>query len=265
MGSVDLARKRSITGFVVEKHPPVVGFLLIVFAWHVSTFFLNPVVAPPLSTIWEEIVTIVTDPAQFRNLVRTGARVVAALLVSFFFGTLLGLMLGLSNRMSTYLKPVLHIIQGIPALSWVVFAVIWFQNVEVRIAFILFTVTMPGFALYMDGAVRDVSEDLIALGNAFRASFRHRITKIILPATVPAILSSWSVNLGIGVRAVVVAELIGSTLGVGYQLLRAQSIFNMAGAIAWTVVLVVFLLILQLILGVVESRVLAWRPKHGGE
>ena len=43
----------------------------------------------------------------------------------------------------------------------------------------------------------------------------------------------------------VVAELVGATGGVGYQLLRQQQLFDMAGAIAWTLQLVLFVLVVQ--------------------
>ena len=58
---------------------------------------------------------------------------------------------------------------------------------------------------------------------------------------------------------VVVAELVGATGGVGYQLLQQQQVFDMAGAIAWTIVLVVFVLAVQGIIGVVEGRALRYR------
>jgi NitT/TauT family transport system permease protein len=54
--------------------------------------------------------------------------------------------------------------------------------------------------------------------------------------------------------------LVGATLGVGYQLLSAQQVFNMAGAIAWTLVLVLALAIIQMTLATIEHSLLQWRP-----
>ena len=62
---------------------------------------------------------------------------------------------------------------------------------------------------------------------------------LVLPTVVPGILTAWKVNLGNASRVVVVAELVGATGGVGYELLRQQQLFDMAGAIAWTLQLVV--------------------------
>ena len=120
---------------------------------------------------------------------------------------------------------------------------------------------MPSFALYIDGAVRSVNLDLIHLGQAFRANQMQQYRMIIIPAIIPEVVSSWVVNLGTAVRVAMVAELIGSNIGVGFQLLSAQAVFDMAGAIAWTLSLVALLSLFQAMTNILEGRLLGWRPK----
>jgi len=57
-----------------------------------------------------------------------------------------------------------------------------------------------------------------------------------------------------------IAELVGATTGVGFQLLSAQEKFDMPAAIAWTLVLVVFLLLSQFSLEIMEKNLLKYRP-----
>ena len=76
---------------------------------------------------------------------------------------------------------------------------------------------------------------------------------MIAPAILPDILTAWKVNLGNASRVVVVAELVGATGGVGYQLLQQQQLFDMAGALAWTLQLVFFVLIVQGALTLIEN------------
>lgn len=252
------------SGFLeqINRHRPVVvDLLVIVLLWHVSTYFFPPVVAPPIPEIGAALWQIFSDTGNLSHLVATGLRVLVALAVAFVAGAVLGVLMGLFNGLRTYVKPLLHLIQGVPALSWVVFAVIWFAHVELRISFILVIVTLPAFALYIDGAVQAVNLDWIQLSQAFRASRLQRLRMVILPAIVPEMLAAWTVNLGNGVRVAMVAELIGSSLGVGFQLLQAQAVFDMAAAIAWTLSLVALLFAFQGILGLVERRLLSWRPK----
>ncbi|MCR1786086.1 ABC transporter permease subunit [Nocardioides carbamazepini] len=253
-------RRMSVRDRLRRSVPGVIALGALAGLWQLSSVFLSPVATPSLTEIWSSMQAIVTDWAQLENLVRTGVRILIGLLLAFAIGMVPGVLMGFSEGIRTYLRPILYFVQGIPALSWVVFAVLWFTDAEVRIAFILVMVTFPNFSLFVEGAVRGVPQELRELGHAFRASRWNQFRQIVLPAITPAILSSWAVNLGNGVRAVVVAELVGATVGVGNRLLLAQSLFNMADAMAWTLLLVLMLLLFQTVLNLIESRLLAWRP-----
>jgi NitT/TauT family transport system permease protein len=246
---------------IASHRPVIIDLIAVAVLWEVSTYFFPPAIVPPLGDIGRSIWEIFSQWQNFASLLATSIRVLVALLLSFVGGALLGICMGSFPTVRTYARPLLHMIQGVPALSWVVFAVIWFAQVEIRIAFILLIGTLPAFALYIDSAVQSVSLDLVQLGQAFRATRIQQLTKIILPAIVPEIMSAWTVNLGNGIRVAVIAELIGSTVGVGFQLLQAQSVFNMAGAVAWTLSLVAVLFVFQGILSLIEHRLLSWRPK----
>ena len=68
------------------------------------------------------------------------------------------------------------------------------------------------------------------------------------------------INVGYATRVAMIAELVGATTGVGFQLLSSQEMFDMPGAIAWTLVLIAFLLIAQYSLKLAENWLLRYRP-----
>lgn len=251
-------------GAITAKRPVLIDVIVLIALWQLSTLFLPKLVAPSLVDIWHSLVKIITDHQLLSSLVDTAERVVLTLILAFVLGVLIGLLMGASRGFETYTRPVLYLLQGVPGLAWVVFAVIWFTNVEARIAFIMLVELTPSFALYTVGAVRTVPTDLQEVAIAFRASPAQRFRLVVWPAVVPAILSAWEVNLGNAVRLVVVAELVGATSGVGYQLLNSQSVLDMSGAMAWTILLVIILMVLQGIRALVARRALAWRPTMGG-
>jgi ABC-type nitrate/sulfonate/bicarbonate transport system permease component len=246
---------------VTTYQPVIVDLIAVAVLCKLWWFFFSPAIVPPIGAIGTAIWNIFSDWQNLISLLVTSLRVLVALVLSFVGGAILGICMGLFRGVRTYARPLLHMVQGVPALSWVVFAVIWFAQVELRIAFILIIATLPAFALYIDGAVQSVNLDLMQLGQAFRASRLQQLTKIIIPAIVPEIMSAWTVNLGNGIRVAVIAELIGSTVGVGFQLLQAQAVFDMAGAVAWTLSLVAVLFVYQGIISLCERRLLSWRPK----
>jgi ABC-type nitrate/sulfonate/bicarbonate transport system permease component len=150
-------------------------------------------------------------------------------------------------------------LQGIPALSWVVIAIIWFHTLELRILFIMVMTTLPAFTFQILDAFRAISKDLFEMTVSFRPRKTTLFRVLILPSIVPGIITAWKVNAGNAARVVVVAELVGATGGVGYQLLLQQQLFDTAGAIAWTLQLVLFVLIAQRVIGAIEGWVLRYR------
>jgi ABC-type nitrate/sulfonate/bicarbonate transport system permease component len=141
----------------------------------------------------------------------------------------------------------------------VVFAIIWFHGIEPRIFFIMIVTSLPAFAFQVLGALLAVSKDLFEMVLSFRPTRSKMFTAMILPAILPDILTAWRVNLGNASRVVVVAELVGATGGVGYELLQQQQVFDMAGALALTLQLVFFVLIAQAILTFLENRLFRYR------
>ena len=99
-----------------------------------------------------------------------------------------------------------------------------------------------------------MSKDLFEMVMSLRPTRAKMLRVMILPTILPDILTAWKVNLGNASRVVVVAELVGATGGVGYELLQQQQLFDMAGALAWTLQLVFFVLIVQRIIAFIEAR-----------
>ena len=89
---------------------------------------------------------------------------------------------------------------------------------------------------------------------SFRPSRVQFFTKLLLPAIVPVILTSWKINLSLAIRVVTIAELVGAISGVGYGLAIAQELFSVADVFAWTLVLVVILFLAEAVLSVEEAH-----------
>ena len=159
----------------------------------------------------------------------TSARILAGLGGAFVLGTLLALPMARSQTFERYAYPLLNFNQGIPALSWVVIAIIWFRGIEFRIFFIMVMTTLPAFTFQVLDAYRAMSKDLFEMTLAFRPTRRDLFRTLIWPTVLPGILTAWKVNLGNAARVVVVAELVGATGGVGYELLAAAAIVRHGG------------------------------------
>ena len=76
--------------------------------------------------------------------------------------------IGRYPKLESYITPLLVFLQGIPALSWVIIAIIWFHGTEFRIAFIMIITTLPAFTFQVLDAYRSMSKDLFEMTMSFR-------------------------------------------------------------------------------------------------
>jgi len=239
----------------------VAPFIVLALVWQIASFGLPRYLVPSLVDVFWRTTDILTDWTQFRSALATAGRIMAGMIGAFVIGVALAFVMERSRTADKFLGPTLNFFQGIPALSWVVFAIIWFKGVETRILFIMIITTLPAFTFQILGALRGMSKDLLEMTLSFRPSRWKMFKVMILPSILPDILTAWRVNLGNASRVVVVAELVGATGGVGYELLQQQQLFDMAGALAWTLQLVIFVLVTQKIISGIETWAFKYRAQ----
>jgi NitT/TauT family transport system permease protein len=243
------------------RKEPFISALALIAVWEVAAWFFPPFLFPSTITIAKHTFSILTDQAQITGAIATSLRILLGMAGAFVVGGLLAIWMGMSVRCERYAHPLLTFNQGIPALSWVVISVIWFKSTEFRIWFIIVMTTLPAFAFQIYDSYRAMSKDLIEMSLSFRPSKWDKFRTLIVPSILPGILTAWKVNLGNVARVVVVAELVGASIGVGYELLQRQQLFDMAGAIAWTLVLVLFVVVSQGVVTFLEANLLRYRPQ----
>lgn len=248
-----------------RKLPPVETVLALAggaILWVIIAAGTEDYILPQLHVVLLRIVELFVDSSQRWDWLMTMLRIMLGIVTAFFVGTFAGLAMGKSQRLTNILMPYMQIIQGIPSLAWVMIAIIWFQQVEVRIWFLLLMVCLTGFAFQAKDSYQAIPQELRDMAKSLRPR-RGRLDMfrtVTLPGIIPDLLTAWKVNLGLGTRVVLIAEFAGATIGVGYQLRIEQQFFRMDGVLAWTASLVIFVLIIQKVIEVVERRLLRYRP-----
>jgi len=237
----------------------LVSLLVFAVCWemlsHLAPYLgIPPFAVPSLVKIAQSIAHI--TPV---DIVVTLARVIAALIASFVLGVALAMAMYRSQALDNYLHPMIRILMAVPVVSWILFAVLWFPGVEFRIGFVLFVVCGPVFLIDTLDAMRGVPRELRHMMQSFRPTTLQYFRKLILPAIVPTIFTSWKVNISLAIRVVTIAELVGAVTGIGHQLSVAQELFSVSDVFAWTIVLVALLFLLEALVARVEARLLRWR------
>ncbi|MEP7032023.1 MAG: ABC transporter permease subunit [Pseudolabrys sp.] len=250
--------REPVRNFTFPRHT-LVSLLIFAVCWQVLSYLapvlgIPPFAVPSLVRIAKSITTITPI-----DIVVTLARVIGALLVSFVGGLALAMAMYRSEPLEKYLHPIIRLFMAVPVVSWILFAVLWFPGVEFRIGFVLVVVCGPVFLIDTLDAMKSVPKELRSMMQSFRPTTLQYFIKLMLPAIVPTIFTSWKVNISLAIRVVTIAELVGAVTGIGHQLSVAQELFSVADVFAWTIVLVALLFMLEAIVARVEHRLLRWR------
>src|SRR3712207_659644 len=97
----------------------------------------------------------------------------------------------LSESFERYVRPMIRLLMAVPVVSWILFAVLWFKGVEFRIVFVLVVVCAPVFVVDMLDSMRDVPNELRQMMRSFRPTPAQFFAKLMLPAIMPGIFTSW--------------------------------------------------------------------------
>lgn len=233
--------------------------IALLIAMEVTSRYVPDYIMPSPVTVWNAARELFfTDPY---HVVVTLVRLAVAVAIAMTVGVLLGLAMGMLPSIRPYLKAIVVIDTGIPALSWMLIAVFWFKNPETRIFFILLVILLPFYALNIYEGVRALPKDFVDMIESFRPSRWQVLRYLILPHIVPYIFLTTKSVIGYAIRMVIFAELVASAVGIGARMNLAQSTFRIDQVLAWTFFLVILNLVLQAAVNGVEKLALRWRAE----
>ena len=230
-----------------------------VWEWGARAGWINPIILP--------------SPGQafvaFGDLVRSGdiwlhlGASLYRLVWGWTLGTLAGVAVGIAAGLFTYARsgivPFVAAFFPIPKIALLPLFIIWFGiGEESKIATIFFGVFFPTvIAVY--GGVDNVDRQLVRMGQSFGLSWWSIVTKIVLPGSMPAILSGFRISTSIAIILLVAAEMIGAEYGIGAYVLLAGNLMATDQLIAGVAMLSALGLTVSAILTRVERFVLRWR------
>ena len=185
--------------------------------------------------------------------------VLLGFLLAAAIGVPTGLLMGWSRIAFNFLDPLVELLRPIPPTAWVAISLLIFGLGLQQKVFVVFVGTVSPILITTLDGVRGIDPILLKVARTHNASQSDTLRKVVLPALLPSILTSFRVAIGMGWMVVVAAELIAAEAGLGYLLIQAYRIFRMDVMIA--VMLIIGLLALLMDRGMrwAQKRLLAWQ------
>ena len=174
------------------------------------------------------------------------------------FGIAVGFLVGIAVWARSPGMAVVSALFPIPKIALVPLFIIWFGIEGSKIATLGFGVFFPT-VLNTAAGVDAVPRGLVRMGQAFGLSRWAIVSRILLPGSMPAILSGFRVTSSIAIILLVAAEMIGAERGIGAFVLQAGNLYDTDNLLAGIVVLSLLGLTVAWFIGLLERMVLRWR------
>lgn len=213
-------------------------------------------VLPPFSQVVQEAVRIWDAERLMWHAGITAAEVVIGFILGSALGAIIGYALGISPRVEAILSPYLLALQIAPKVAFAPLFVMWlgytiYPKILVAVLIVFFPVLINVLS-----AMRAMDSDLINLARSFSATRFQVFRMVEFPTTMPPLFSGLRIASTLAVIGVVVGELVGGNMGLGYLLVFFEGQGNTAGVFVIIGALTVIGILAYYAVVLAEKRVL---------
>jgi NitT/TauT family transport system permease protein len=171
--------------------------------------------------------------------------------------------MGLRRTVEHSLRALISVLLTMPTLLMVCLAVLWFGFREAGSIVAVIAVVTPFVTVNMCEGTKAMDKSLVDMGKAFKARRSMLIRKVFIPQLMPYIFAAFRYAFGMTWKIVALSETFGLKFGIGYMFTFWFESFSMDQVLAWIILFVVLMLILEhAVIARIEKRVFAWRPAH---
>jgi NitT/TauT family transport system permease protein len=239
-------------------------------AWHILTTYpiFGRVLLPPFFfsnpfDVASQIVTWFATGVIWRHLGITLLESFLAFTIGSVGGILVGFWFARQPRTAAVFDPYVKMANALPRVVLAPIFTLWlglgiWSKVALGVTLVFFIVF---FNVYQ--GVKEVSPTVLANARMLGMTERQLMRHVYWPSALSWMFSSLHTSVGFAVVGAVVGEYLGAAAGLGYLIQQAEGVFDVAGVFAGMFVLAAFVVAIDMVVTVVEKRLLRWRPTVG--
>lgn len=206
----------------------ILGFLLL---WQaaVSLTGLGKIMPGPaviLNAFFRSFVEEIAGYTVLGHIFWSLSRVLVGYILACLLGITLGLLMGRFRLMEAIFNPFYEMIRPIPPIAWISLAILWFGIGESMTYFIIFLATFNVLTINVYRGTKALNQELAGCAKMLGANETQVFWTVVLPATVPYIFAGMQIGLSTSWAAVVAAEMVRSSRGVGFLIVSGMDLNN---------------------------------------
>lgn len=180
-------------------------------------------------------------------------------IMSFFFVTLFSILFAVflwsNKKLSEILDPYLVVLNSLPKSALAPLLIVWLGATKTTIIVAGISVAIFGSILNLYTVFSSVDKETIKLIYTLHGNKFHVLTKVILPGSVPSIISNMKVNIGLCLVGVIIGEFLAARSGLGYLIIYSSQVFKMDWLLMSIVLLCIMAMALYAIINYIEKKI----------
>ncbi len=183
-------------------------------------------------------------------------------IVGFIVGTVLGVLIAIglwwSNFWSKVFDPYLVMLNSLPKTALAPIIIIWVGAGYSGIIVTAISISIVVTIMNMHSSFRSVDKNKIKLLNTFGATKFQVLSKLILPHSIPDLISTLKINIGLSWIGVIVGEFLVSKAGIGYLIVYGSQVFRLDIVMMGVVILAMISALMYKLISIFEVRFNKW-------
>src|SRR5881409_2291378 len=255
-----LKQERKILGTVA-----VVAFLTV---WELignTLQLINPMFMSAPSLVAKAAVQLFTSGEIWNDLYISGIEFFWGYFLSIIFAIPFGIAIGWYKRFAYVCDPFVNAMNATPRVALLPLVIIWLGiGILSKVGIIFLGAVFPILINTRDG-VKTTPVNLLTAAKSFRASEWMLFKTVVLPSTIPFILTGLRLGLGRAIVGVMVGELYAATAGIGFMITVAGATFQTDKVFVGVLIFAITGMICTEVLDRMEAKFDKWRPKVGSD
>ena len=235
-------------------------FALFVALWSVATFggyVQRLFLADPLTMVGEGWSLMVRYGFGF-DIMMTIWRVLGGFVLAVIVALPIGILMGAYKPIEAFLEPFVSFARYLPASAFIPLLILWAGIGETQKLLVIFIGSVFQLILMIAVSVGSIRRDLVDAAYTLGATDRSVVRRVMLPNAAPEIAEIFRLVLGWAWTYVIVAELIGSSSGIGHMITDSQALLNTGQIIFGIIVIGLIGLVSDFLFKAVNQRLFPW-------
>ena len=266
---VRVAEASKLYKFYLNQEKKILGTLSVVVflaVWELLGGVLqvvNPMFMSAPSLIFKAAVQLVESGEIWNDLYVSGVEFFWGYILSVIVAVPFGIAVGWYKRMAYIFDPFINAMNATPRVALLPLVIIWLGiGIISKVGIIFLGAVFPIMINARDG-VKTTPYNLLTAARSFGASQWQIFRSVVLPSTVPFILTGLRLGVGRALIGVMVGELYAATAGIGFMITVAGATFQTDKVFVGVLIFAITGMIAMELLTKLEARFSKWRPKVG--